>query len=125
MPLSSRQDYCTALFIPGSSLQTLQSIENSSARMMRVWGYQHITPFLTSHHQLPISYMIQLKTFVLSNAFITQHLLPLKNKSHHITLITASGQDSFPLRPQQQIWCCLVTGPSAPPPPVVDLCLNI
>ena len=51
--VSSRLDYCNALLIgiSGRSIQRLQYIQNSAARiLMRVRKYDHITPILKSLH---------------------------------------------------------------------------
>ncbi|KAL7843724.1 hypothetical protein AOLI_G00252360 [Acnodon oligacanthus] len=71
IPLSSsvsslgvRLDYYNALFIgiPGKSLQRLQYIQTSAARiLMRVCKYEHITPSLCSLRWLPISARIEYK----------------------------------------------------------------
>ncbi|XP_051237026.1 lathosterol oxidase-like isoform X1 [Dicentrarchus labrax] len=65
--VSSRLNYCNALLIgiPGKSLQRLQYIQNSAARiLMRVQKHEHITPILHSLHWLPVSTRIEYKNQV-------------------------------------------------------------
>ncbi|XP_028310114.1 uncharacterized protein LOC114467841 isoform X2 [Gouania willdenowi] len=60
----SRLDYCNALLIgiPGRSLQKLQFVLNSAARvLMRVRKHEHITPILRTLHWLPIQSRIEYK----------------------------------------------------------------
>lgn len=74
--VSSRLDYCNALLIgiPGKSLQRLQYIQNSAARiLMRVRKYEHITPILHSLHWLPISTRIEYKVSLLTHQCIHGH----------------------------------------------------
>uniref|UniRef100_A0A3B1KGG3 Reverse transcriptase domain-containing protein n=1 Tax=Astyanax mexicanus TaxID=7994 RepID=A0A3B1KGG3_ASTMX len=67
--VSSRLDYCNALFIglPNKSLQRLQYIQNSAARILkRVRKHEHITPVLQSLHWLPVSVRIEYKVSLLA-----------------------------------------------------------
>uniref|UniRef100_A0A8C2IIF8 Reverse transcriptase domain-containing protein n=1 Tax=Cyprinus carpio TaxID=7962 RepID=A0A8C2IIF8_CYPCA len=67
--VSSRLDYCNALIIgiPNKSLQRLQYVQNSAARvLMRVRKYDHITPILHSLHWLPVSARIEYKISLLT-----------------------------------------------------------
>ena len=71
--ISSRLDYCNALLIgtPGKSIQRLQYIQNSAARvLMRVRKYDHITPILHSLHWLPVSSRIEFKVCLLTHQCI-------------------------------------------------------
>ena len=71
--VSSRLDYCNALLIriPSKSLQRLQYIQNSAARiLMRVRKYDHITPILRSLHWLPISFRTEYKVSLLTHQCI-------------------------------------------------------
>ena len=68
--VSSRLDYCNALLIgiPSQSIQKLQYIQNSAARiLMRVRKYEHITPILHSLHWLPVSSRIEYKVCLLTH----------------------------------------------------------
>ena len=71
--VSSRLDYCNALLIgtPSKSLQKLQYIQNSAARvLMRVRKYEHITPILHSLHWLPITSRTEYKITLLTHQCI-------------------------------------------------------
>ncbi|KAK2897110.1 hypothetical protein Q8A73_013490 [Channa argus] len=71
--VSSRLDYCNALLIgiPGRSLQKLQYVQNSAARILiRVRKHQHITPVLRTLHWLPIHLRIDYKVCLLTHQCI-------------------------------------------------------
>ena len=77
--ISSRLDYCNALLIgiPSKSLQRLQYVQNSAARiLMRVRKHEHITPILHSLHWLPVSTRIEYKVSVLTHQSIHGHAPP-------------------------------------------------
>uniref|UniRef100_UPI003AB0FBBA 1-phosphatidylinositol 4,5-bisphosphate phosphodiesterase beta-1-like n=1 Tax=Centroberyx gerrardi TaxID=166262 RepID=UPI003AB0FBBA len=72
-------DYCNALFtgIPGRSIQKLQYIQNSAARiLMRVRKHEHITPTLLSLHWLPVSFRVDYKVLLLTYKCINRHAPP-------------------------------------------------
>ena len=74
--VSSRLDYCNALLIgiSGRSLQRLQYIQNSAARiLMRVRKYDHITPILKTLHWLPVPLRIEYKVSLLTHQCIHGH----------------------------------------------------
>ncbi|XP_038561846.1 tumor protein p53-inducible protein 11b isoform X1 [Micropterus salmoides] len=71
--VSSRLDYCNALLtgIPEKSLQKLQYIQNSAARiLLKVRKHDHITPILKSLHWLPVSLRIEYKVSLLTHQCI-------------------------------------------------------
>ncbi|CAL9705986.1 unnamed protein product [Knipowitschia caucasica] len=89
--VSSRLDYCNALLvgIPGRSLQKLQHIQNSAARVLtRTRKFEHITPVLRKLHWLPIHLRIEYKICLLTHQCIhsnapeyLQDLLTLQSTS--------------------------------------------
>ncbi len=102
-PLSPQLDYCNALLIgiPSNSIQKLQHIQNSAARILiRGHKYEQITPILQSLHWLPISARIEYKVSLLTHQCIHGNTpLTLKNsllhRSQHVpsapqTLIVSS-----------------------------------
>uniref|UniRef100_A0A8C6LAX3 Reverse transcriptase domain-containing protein n=1 Tax=Nothobranchius furzeri TaxID=105023 RepID=A0A8C6LAX3_NOTFU len=67
--VSSRLDYCNALFtgLSKTSLSRLQAIQNAAARLLTKSSRRaHITPVLQSLHWLPVEYRIQFKVLVLT-----------------------------------------------------------
>ncbi|KAK0154829.1 hypothetical protein N1851_002861 [Merluccius polli] len=81
--------------LPGRSLQRLQHIQNSAARiLMRVRKYDHITPVLQSLHWLPVHLRIEYKILLHTHhclhgeapTYLTELLTP------HTTSRTRSGQ---------------------------------
>ena len=95
--VSSRLDYCNALLIgiSGRSLQKLQYVQNSAARvLMRVRKHQHITPILHTLHWLPIHARIEYKILLHTHhcvhgaapTYLTELLTP------HTSSRTRSGQ---------------------------------
>ncbi|XP_068507050.1 uncharacterized protein [Syngnathus scovelli] len=77
--VSSRVDYCSALLIgiPSKSLQRLQYIQNSAARiLMRVRKSNHITLILRSLHWLPIKFRTDYKIALLTHQCILGHSPP-------------------------------------------------
>ena len=77
--VSSRLGYCNALLIgiPNKSLQRLQYVQNSAARiLMRVRKYDHITPILHSLHWLPVSARIEFKVSLLTHQCIHGNVPP-------------------------------------------------
>ena len=87
--ITSRLDYANALLygLPLSQLKRLQSIQNTSARIItRTKMSEHITPVLFSLHWLPIKYRIMFKILLLTfkalktncPSYIQDLLLPYK-----------------------------------------------
>ena len=66
--ISSRVDYCNALFtgLSKKSIKWLQLIQNAAARLLtRTKRSAHITPILRSLHWLPVRYRIDLKVMLI------------------------------------------------------------
>ena len=62
--ISSRLDYCNALYVgvSQSSLSRLQLVQNAAARLLTNTNRrEHITPVLNSLHWLPVPYRIDFK----------------------------------------------------------------
>lgn len=67
--ISSRLDFCNSLLygLPKSSLQKLQIVQNSAARVISYNRKQdHITPVLYRLHWLPVVYRIEFKILLLA-----------------------------------------------------------
>lgn len=67
--ISSRIDYCSALFssLGNSALNHLQAIWNAAARLLtRSNRRSHITPVLKSLHWLPVTYRVQFKILIIT-----------------------------------------------------------
>uniref|UniRef100_A0A672HD57 Reverse transcriptase domain-containing protein n=1 Tax=Salarias fasciatus TaxID=181472 RepID=A0A672HD57_SALFA len=74
--VSSRMDYCNALLvgIPAKSLQKLQHIQNTAARILtRTPKHEHITPVLRDLHWLPVHQRIHYKVCLLAYQCIHGH----------------------------------------------------
>uniref|UniRef100_A0A3P9DQW7 Reverse transcriptase domain-containing protein n=1 Tax=Maylandia zebra TaxID=106582 RepID=A0A3P9DQW7_9CICH len=62
--ISSRLDYCNALFscVSKASLNRLQAVQNAAARLLTHSNkFSHITPILKSLHWLPVEYRYKFK----------------------------------------------------------------
>uniref|UniRef100_A0A8C5CK28 Reverse transcriptase domain-containing protein n=1 Tax=Gadus morhua TaxID=8049 RepID=A0A8C5CK28_GADMO len=67
--VSSRLDYCNALFLglPNSTTKSLQLVHNAAARLLtRTRKFDHITPILASLHWLPITFRSDFKVLLLT-----------------------------------------------------------
>jgi len=67
--ITSRIDYCNSLLhgIPETSLQRLQNIQNTAARIIsKTRKYDHITPVLKSLHWLPVHLRVIFKILLLT-----------------------------------------------------------
>ena len=89
--ISSRVDYCNALFtgLPKKSIKRLQLIQNAAARLLtRTKRSTHITPILKSLHWLPVQHRIDFKVMLtvykslngLGPKYIRDMLKPYKPK---------------------------------------------
>lgn len=68
--ISSRIDYCNALFtsLSTSAVDRLQTIQNAAARLLtRSNRRSHITPILKTLHWLPVAVRIQFKILTLTS----------------------------------------------------------
>ena len=66
--VSSRLDYCNALFsgLPNSTTKSLQLVQNAAARLLtRTRRFDHITPILAFLHWLPLTFRSELKVLLL------------------------------------------------------------
>ncbi|KAG1925807.1 hypothetical protein F2P79_025291 [Pimephales promelas] len=106
--VSSRLDYCNALLIgiPGRSLQKLQYVQNSAARvLMGVRKHEHITPILRSLHWLPIQSHIEYKVLLQTHhclhgvapTYLTELLTPISSTR------TRSGQQHRLVMPRTRL----------------------
>ncbi|XP_034017384.1 uncharacterized protein LOC117502434 [Thalassophryne amazonica] len=106
--VSSRLDYCNTFLIgiPGRSLQKLQYVQNSAARiLMRVRKDEHITPILHTLHWLPIHLRIEYKIFLHTHhclhgaapTYLTELLTPQTSTR------TRSGQQHRLLPPRTRL----------------------
>ncbi len=67
--MSSRLDYCNALFGGCSArlINKLQVVQNAAARVLtRTRKYDHISPVLSTLHWLPIKHCIDLKILLIT-----------------------------------------------------------
>ena len=85
--VSSKIDYCNSLYfgLPATSINRLQKIQNSLARVVypSVKRHHHITPTLRKLHWLPVTQRIQFKI-----ASITFKTLQYKQPSYLFELLT-------------------------------------
>lgn len=60
--ITSRLNYCNALYVSGSSLARLQMVQNAAERFLTgTRKYEHISPILASLHWLPVQFRIHFK----------------------------------------------------------------